>query len=41
MKISKEKLRSYIKKIGIAGLIFFTIKGLIWLLILLFLGSRF
>ncbi len=32
----KEKLNSWLKKVGIGGLIFFTVKGLLWLVVLYF-----
>jgi hypothetical protein len=31
--IKREKIKSYFKKLGIAGFLFFLIKGLIWLFI--------
>ena len=31
---------AYLKKLGVAGFIFFLVKGLIWLFILLFLKSK-
>ena len=35
----KSKWKSWLKKIGIAGFLFFLIKGLIWLAIFYFLGK--
>jgi hypothetical protein len=35
--MKSERIKSYFKKIGIAGFLFFLIKGLIWLFI--FLGG--
>jgi hypothetical protein len=31
--MTKEKLIAYIKKLGVAGFLFFLIKGLLWLII--------
>jgi hypothetical protein len=35
---AKEKVINIVKKFGIAGLIFFTVKGLIWLVIFYFIA---
>jgi hypothetical protein len=35
--MDREKLKRYFKKLGLAGFLFFLIKGLIWLFI--FLGG--
>lgn len=35
------KLKNWLKKIGIAGFLFFLIKGLIWLAIFYFAGTKF
>ena len=32
--MDKSKLKSYLKKMGLAGFLFFLIKGLIWLFII-------
>lgn len=34
------KTKAYLKRIGIAGFLFFLIKGLIWLAVLLFLKDK-
>jgi hypothetical protein len=42
MNAEKEKIgkfKSWLKKVGIAGFIFFTLKGLMWLFVLLWLGK--
>jgi hypothetical protein len=31
-----EKLKSWFKKVGILGIIFFTVKGLVWLAVIYF-----
>jgi len=31
--MNKEKLIGYIKKLGVAGFLFFLIKGLLWMII--------
>ena len=36
-----EKLKKWIKRIGVIGFLFFLIKGLVWLAIFLGLGSIF
>ncbi len=35
-KSKNEILKSWFKKVGIAGVIFFTVKGLVWLAIIYF-----
>jgi len=35
-----EKLKTYLKGLGIAGFLFFLIKGLLWLFILFFIKSK-
>lgn len=35
----KDKVKIWFKRIGIVGILFFTIKGLIWLAIFLGLGK--
>ncbi len=37
----KEKLKKWFKRIGIIGLLFFLVKGLIWLAIFAGIGSLF
>lgn len=32
--INKQKLIAWFKKFGVAGLIFFVVKGLVWLIVL-------
>ena len=39
MRIRKEKLRIWVKRLGVAGFLFFLIKGLVWLAIFFGLGS--
>jgi len=38
--VNTQKIKNYLKKLGVAGFIFFLVKGLIWLFILLFLKSK-
>ncbi|WP_255491609.1 hypothetical protein [Hufsiella arboris] len=40
MAINKEKLVLWFKRLGFAGFMFFLIKGLIWLVIFYFIGSK-
>jgi len=35
-----EKIKIYLKGLGVAGFLFFLVKGLIWLFILLFVKSK-
>jgi hypothetical protein len=35
----KNGVRSYLKKLGLAGFLFFLIKGIVWLLIFLGMGN--
>jgi hypothetical protein len=37
----QSKWKSYLKKLGIIGFIFFLIKGLIWLGVFYWIGSKF
>ena len=39
LKMKKEKIVTWVKRLGVAGFLFFLIKGLIWLAIFLGLGS--
>jgi hypothetical protein len=39
--LNNEKIRTAFKKIGIAGFIFFLLKGLIWLAVLFGAGKLF
>ncbi len=39
MKFNKEKIIRWVKRFGVAGFLFFLIKGLVWLAIFLGLGS--
>jgi hypothetical protein len=39
LKMNKEKIVTWVKRLGVAGFLFFLIKGLIWLAIFLGLGS--
>ncbi len=34
------KLKSYLKKLGVAGFLFFLIKGLVWIYIFYFVKSK-
>ncbi len=34
------KLKSYLKKLGVVGLLFFLIKGLVWIYIFYFVKSK-
>ncbi len=38
--MNKEKLIFWFKRVGIAGFLFFLIKGLIWLVVIYYLGSK-
>jgi hypothetical protein len=35
-----SRIRSYLKKIGIAGFLFFLVKGLVWLYVLIFVAKQ-
>lgn len=35
-----SKLQLWLKRVGIGGLIFFTVKGIVWLFIFYFAGSE-
>lgn len=35
-KRKNDKIKSWFKKLGIAGVIFFTLKGLVWLAVIYF-----
>lgn len=39
MGFRKEKIKQWLKRLGLAGFLFFLIKGLIWLGIFLGVGS--
>jgi hypothetical protein len=39
MDPTDNKLKSWLKKIGIAGFLFFLIKGLIWLVVIFYAGK--
>jgi hypothetical protein len=39
MGIKKEGFKTWMKRLGIAGFLFFLIKGLVWLAIFLGVGS--
>lgn len=34
------KIKSYLKKIGLAGFIFFLLKGLVWVVVFLFIKEK-
>jgi hypothetical protein len=36
----KERIISWVKKLGVVGFLFFLIKGLIWIFIFLFVKSK-
>ncbi len=40
-RTKKDKLMAWIKRLGLAGFLFFLVKGLIWLAIFMGLGSLF
>ncbi len=35
----KEGFKKWFKRVGVAGLIFFTVKGLIWLVVIIWAGK--
>lgn len=37
--MNKEKVKTWLKRIGIAGFLFFLIKGIIWLIVLYYGAS--
>ena len=38
-KLSRENMKEYFKKLGVIGIIFFTLKGLVWLAVFYFVGD--
>lgn len=39
MKQKGEQIKSWLKRIGVAGFLFFLIKGLIWLVFFFYVGK--
>lgn len=39
MNVNKAKIITWLKRLGLAGFLFFLIKGLVWLAIFMGLGS--
>ncbi len=38
--MDKQKVKQWFKRIGLAGFLFFLIKGLIWLVVFYFVGKK-
>jgi len=38
--MNKEKVKLWFKRLGLAGFLFFLIKGLIWLVVFYFIGKN-
>lgn len=39
MRLNRDRIKTWLKRLGLAGFLFFMIKGLIWLAVFMGLGS--
>ena len=39
-QLPRHKIVTYLKRIGVAGFLFFLLKGLVWLYVFYFVGSK-